>query len=207
MDYKNFILRFVFSFFLIISYIFLQTNLNLLLIFGLIIYSIIIYEVIKNFIEFKIYILIYLLLSFICFYIYLFYFYEFIIFNILICIIILFDTLSFIFGKYFGKNFPFKNISPNKTFEGYLGGIIASNIIVFIFFIKFNYIVNQLDYFIFLNCILFFSAIGDLAQSYFKRINNLKDSSNFLPGHGGFFDRFDSFISSIIFLTAYSYIF
>ena len=48
---------------------------------------------------------------------------------------------------------------------------------------------------------------GDLIESYFKRINNIKDSSKYLPGHGGFFDRFDSFISSIIFLTLYSYIF
>ena len=46
------------------------------------------------------------------------------------------------------------------------------------------------------------TLFGDLIQSFFKRKNNIKDSSNFLPGHGGFFDRFDSFISSIIFLPS-----
>ena len=60
---------------------------------------------------------------------------------------------------------------------------------------------------ILLNIIIIFSILGDLTQSLFKRKNNIKDSSNFLPGHGGFFDRFDSFISSIILLTLYSYIF
>ena len=53
---------------------------------------------------------------------------------------------------------------------------------------------------------LLISIIGDLIESYFKRKNNIKDSSQFLPGHGGYFDRFDSFIASIIFLTIFSLI-
>ena len=55
-----------------------------------------------------------------------------------------------------------------------------------------------------INLIIITSIIGDLIESYFKRINKIKDSSNYLPGHGGYFDRFDSFISSIIFLTLFS---
>mgnify|MGYP002045126350 CR=1 FL=1 len=51
----------------------------------------------------------------------------------------------------------------------------------------------------------FISIIGDLIESYFKRINKIKDSSNYLPGHGGFFDRFDSFIASIIMLLILSF--
>ena len=69
------------------------------------------------------------------------------------------------------------------------------------------FINNQIEiltFLILINLTIFFSIFGDLIESYFKRKNNLKDSSEFLPGHGGFFDRFDSFISSIIFLTLFS---
>ena len=57
-----------------------------------------------------------------------------------------------------------------------------------------------------LNLIIFISIIGDLIESFFKRKNNIKDSSKFLPGHGGYFDRFDSFIASITMLTLFSFI-
>ena len=50
----------------------------------------------------------------------------------------------------------------------------------------------------FILIIILSGFLGDVIESYFKRINNLKNSSNFLPGHGGFFDRFDSFIFAIV---------
>ena len=49
--------------------------------------------------------------------------------------------------------------------------------------------------------IIFSSFIGDIIESYFKRKNNIKNSSGFIPGHGGIFDRFDSFLFSIIFYS------
>jgi len=120
-------------------------------------------------------------------------------------IIILFDTFSYLTGNFFGNKKIFLYLSPKKTLEGLLGGLFFTNLII-LFYINFNF-----DYtisnFIFINLIIIFALIGDVTQSYFKRLNTLKDSSNFLPGHGGFFDRFDSFFMCIIFLFTYSYIF
>ena len=59
---------------------------------------------------------------------------------------------------------------------------------------------SKIDYdlFILANLVIAFSFFGDFIQSYFKRLNSLKDSGNLIPGHGGFFDRFDSFLLVII---------
>ena len=133
-------------------------------------------------------------------------YYNIHLFNFIIFTIILFDSFSFFIGKFFGKNLIFKTISPNKTFEGYLGGILLTNLSYqFYSLIVYGFIFNIIETFL-LNLIIFSAAMGDLIESLFKRKNNLKDSSNFLPGHGGFFDRFDSFLFSIIALFVY-YIF
>ena len=118
-------------------------------------------------------------------------------FNLFISIIILFDSFSYIIGKIFGKTKIAFSFSPNKTLEGLIGGIFFSFIISIFYCIIFNINISlYLILFIFL--IIFSSFIGDMIESYFKRINNLKNSSNYLPGHGGFFDRFDSLIFSIL---------
>ena len=118
--------------------------------------------------------------------------------------IIIFDTFSYFVGLLFGKRYIFKKISPKKSLEGYLGGVIFTNIIFINYFLFIEDTLNVGHLTIFINITILFSIIGDLFQSFFKRKNNLKDSSSFLPGHGGVFDRFDSFISSIIFLLFYS---
>tara|TARA_B100000579_G_scaffold369459_1_gene330914 strand:+ start:1790 stop:2416 length:627 start_codon:yes stop_codon:yes gene_type:complete len=205
MDYKNLILRIIFSSLLISLYIVFHNNINLLLLFGLLIYFIIFYEILISFKKFKYLIIFYLALSFFCFFIFLSLYFEFYIFNLLILIIIVFDSSSYFFGKYYGKNFPFKIISPKKSYEGYFGGILTTNFLYFLLYYKFSNYIDLYYNFYLVNSLILFSLFGDLIESYFKRVNNLKDSSKLLPGHGGFFDRFDSFISSIIFLTAYSY--
>ena len=88
-------------------------------------------------------------------------------------------------------------ISPNKTYEGLLGGIIIALFLSLLFSYLFGMIIN-FDLIIFIFIIIISSFIGDLIESYFKRKSNLKNSSEFIPGHGGVFDRFDSFIFSII---------
>ena len=64
--------------------------------------------------------------------------------------------------------------------------------------------INFIELMLIVNLTIVISICGDLLESFFKRKNNIKDSSKYLPGHGGFFDRFDSFIASIIMLTVFS---
>ena len=207
MVYRNLLIRALISILIFIIYIISLNNLFILFSLGLIIYILIFYEVLKNFKYYFLFIILYLLFSFSSYVIYFYTFYNIYFFNILIFVIISFDTSSYLIGSLLGKNYLFKTISPNKTFEGYLGGLILTNIFYLLYIFLYNGYNNLLNIIFLINLIIIFSIFGDLIQSFFKRKNNIKDSSNFLPGHGGFFDRFDSFISSIIFLTLYSYIF
>ena len=126
-------------------------------------------------------------------------------FNLFIfAIIIIFDSFSYFSGIKYGKNYIFKKISPKKSLEGYLGGFFFTNVSLIVYFYFFDNQINLISLITLINLTIFISTIGDLIESYFKRINNIKDSSKYLPGHGGYFDRFDSFISSIIMLTLFS---
>jgi len=107
------------------------------------------------------------------------------------------DTGAYYVGRRFGKRKLSPRISPKKTVEGLLGGIAASVItavaIHFTFFPQF-----QLVHAVVVGIVLSITGvIGDLAESMWKRSADVKDSGTLLPGHGGFFDRFDS-----IFFTA-----
>ena len=110
--------------------------------------------------------------------------------------ILILVTISDIFqefsGKYFGKN-KIGWISPNKTYEGYIGGYIGILIIYFInTHIKSNN--NFFDY----NLIFILGIIGDLFFSYIKRQIGVKDYSNILLSHGGVLDRLDAFFIAIL---------
>ena len=204
MVYKNFILRFLSSVLLFVIYFISLNQLYTLFFFGLLLYLIILFEVYKFFNNYYLFITCYLIFSFLNFYIYVFNNFELRIFNLLILVIIIFDTFSYLIGKFFGKKFLLKKISPNKTIEGLFGGVFFTNIF-YIILVLFSYENFDLKIFILIHLIIFFALFGDLLQSFFKRKNNIKDSSNFLPGHGGFFDRFDSLISSIILLNIFNY--
>ena len=107
------------------------------------------------------------------------------------------DIGGYIFGKLFGGP-KLTQISPNKTWAGVIGSIILSQFAFLIFFLNSNYKFNITIIFmqLFLSII---GQLGDILMSYIKRKNNKKDTSNFIPGHGGFLDRVDGLIWIIIF--------
>jgi len=105
------------------------------------------------------------------------------------------DTMAYLVGSFIGKT-PLSKISPKKTWEGTLGGIILS--IVTITIIIYNILHLQPTQLIFLAIVPTLCGIcgtfGDLFESKLKRMANVKDSGSFMPGHGGFLDRFDSLL-------------
>ena len=202
---KNFFLRFLISTLLFLIYLISLNDIKTLIILILVIYAIIFYEVYKNFKNLYLFILTYLSISLIFLFLYLYQFFDIFYFNLLVFVIITFDSFSYLVGKFFGKTIVFTKISPKKTLEGYLGGLFFTNII-FLIYINLFQITFNLIVFILLNLLIVTAFMGDLIQSFFKRKNFIKDSSNYLPGHGGFFDRFDSFIFAIIFLYLFKLI-
>ena len=102
------------------------------------------------------------------------------------------DTMSYFFGSYFGKNKMKISVSPNKTWEGFIGGFLCS--LIFSFF-SFEYIHEVYPYWKTISLGIFipiFGLMGDIYQSKLKRMASVKDSGSILPGHGGVFDRLDS---------------
>jgi len=125
---------------------------------------------------------------------------PYIIFGILI-IIWSNDTFAYLVGKNFGKRKLFEKVSPKKTIEGFIGGLIFG--VISALAIAFTTSSLSILHWIVLSIIIsIFGTIGDLVASKFKREANIKDSSNLIPGHGGFLDRLDSliFVSSFVYL-------
>jgi len=109
------------------------------------------------------------------------------------------DCGGYFFGKAFGKNQLCPNVSPGKTVEGLLGGAFLSMIVInfYLFFILESSSVRDYLYFNVISIVVVTtSAIGDLLESSYKRLANVKDSGTLLPGHGGVFDRIDSLTAS-----------
>ena len=115
----------------------------------------------------------------------------------LILIAWLTDIGGYIFGKLFGGPKLIK-ISPNKTWSGAFGSLILSQFACLIFFLDSNYILN-FNIFLLQLLLSITGQIGDILMSYIKRLNDKKDTSNFIPGHGGFLDRVDGLIWIFIF--------
>lgn len=108
--------------------------------------------------------------------------------------VVTFDGFSQLSGQLFGKRKLIPKISPNKTFEGLIGGMILT-ISASLFLIHYTHLsMEQTLYTAVFICIS--ALIGDLLASSYKRKCQIKDYSQLIPGHGGILDRFDSFIFS-----------
>ena len=103
------------------------------------------------------------------------------------------DSAAYFVGKNLGKHKLMPSISPGKTKEGFLGAGIIVIIISYIIY-SFAGIFNMQGWALIGLIIWLIGSFGDLVESKIKRRAGIKDSSNILPGHGGFLDRFDSFI-------------
>ncbi|MNK54338.1 Phosphatidate cytidylyltransferase [compost metagenome] len=118
------------------------------------------------------------------------------------------DTFAYLVGKSIGKHKLFERVSPKKTIEGFIGGVVFAAFAGFL--ISKLYIqpkpefsnTSVLIWTIIALIVSIFGTIGDLIESKFKRIAGVKDSGSIMPGHGGILDRLDSviFVAPIIFL-------
>ncbi|MFC4633050.1 phosphatidate cytidylyltransferase [Dokdonia ponticola] len=112
------------------------------------------------------------------------------------------DTFAFIVGKSIGKHKLLERISPKKTVEGFLGGLVFS-CIASIFIYKFTKLLSIQLWITVAVVTSVFGTLGDLIQSQLKRQAGVKDSGQLMPGHGGIYDRLDS----IIFASPFIYLF
>ncbi|MBS4027985.1 MAG: phosphatidate cytidylyltransferase [Ignavibacteriales bacterium] len=113
------------------------------------------------------------------------------------------DSLAYFGGKTFGKHKLFERVSPKKTWEGAIAGLLGVIIIVPILHSMYLRFLSHFDMLVFAVVIGVFGQIGDLFESLLKRDANVKDSSAIIPGHGGVLDRFDNLLFSVPILYVY----
>lgn len=108
------------------------------------------------------------------------------------------DTGAYFTGKALGKTKLAPRVSPNKTWEGFAGGVLVAMIFTPILIYALG-IEFQAEWIMIVGIIAIVGTVGDLLESKLKRYFGLKDSGNFFPGHGGILDRMDSFLFTIPF--------
>jgi phosphatidate cytidylyltransferase len=112
------------------------------------------------------------------------------------------DTGAYAAGKTFGKNKLFPRISPGKTWEGWVGGVLLSLGVAWLLSLFYHDLAlwHWLGVAVLVSV---FGVLGDLVESMLKRSLDVKDSGTLIPGHGGILDRFDSLILVVPFLVAF----
>lgn len=117
-----------------------------------------------------------------------------------IIVILATDVGAYFSGRYFGNNKLWPEISPKKTIEGAIGGMILAVVLGTVFHLIFPVHTSILVVMVVALLSSVVGQIGDLVESAFKRYYNVKDSGKLLPGHGGILDRFDSWLLVFPFL-------
>jgi phosphatidate cytidylyltransferase len=115
------------------------------------------------------------------------------------------DTGAYLTGSAFGRHKLWERISPKKTWEGFIGGLLLSMGVAYLiahYYTELNPILWVLIGFI----VSIFGTLGDLVESMFKRSLDVKESGGILPGHGGILDRFDGVLLSTPFVIGLLYI-
>ena len=116
------------------------------------------------------------------------------------------DTFAYLVGRSIGKTKLYSAVSPKKTIEGSVGGFIFALLAAFIIS-KFETLLSPIQWIILAGVIVVTGSLGDLIESKFKRVAQVKDSGAILPGHGGMLDRLDSLIFAAPFAYLILYIF
>lgn len=112
------------------------------------------------------------------------------------------DSFAFLIGKNFGKRKLFESVSPKKTIEGFVGGLVFS-IATAIVIGFYSELLTITDWIVIAIITSVIGTIGDLIESKFKRQASMKDSGNIMPGHGGLLDRLDSLLFAAPFVYLY----
>lgn len=112
------------------------------------------------------------------------------------------DTGAYVIGSLFGKTPLFLRISPNKTWEGTIGGIVVTFLVAILLAVFITEVSTQ-SWIVLALIVAVFGTLGDLVESMLKRSISIKDSGDLLPGHGGLLDRFDAFIFTLPYAAAY----
>ena len=107
--------------------------------------------------------------------------------------------MAYIVGSFIGKT-PLSKISPKKTWEGTIGGIVLAIIVSFVFS---GFEMGTIETVIITMIAVIAGTFGDLLESKLKRLAGVKDSGSLMPGHGGFLDRFDSLLLAVPFVWLY----
>jgi phosphatidate cytidylyltransferase len=117
------------------------------------------------------------------------------------------DTMAYIIGSLIGKT-PISKISPKKTWEGTIGGMIMCLVVIFLLTYFIGFSKNEMIAYSVIAVIASIAGtFGDLLESKLKRMAGVKDSGSLMPGHGGFLDRFDSLLLATPFVWLYVQLF